>query len=336
MPNAASVRGTSEDRLRQADVLLLRQSAHELNTAPVDRLVESDAHSKLLSEHHAMVSALAHNGQAGVYSFSPERLRQFRHQVLTRETAGLFPGKLADAAALQKEAASVVDKARANQLAFKAGHAITFEKFSGVAQSILGVNTGADEIVEASVHPIPGFVLFDAFDRAGFHVIQGGVSVHHDALYIELLQATHGRNVEDLAGYGKGEEKMPGRGNARAVSEALSAAMSSALANGLCALECTPGSDEVARLYGKMGFRRSDGNSVPLNGYKMRLDLTDAAVVTQMVLVFTASRIGIRDVPKDVGAKIFARGQARSPPNRLTFPPFEREEPHLSFLLSRP
>lgn len=302
------------EEIRAADVPTLTESAQGLNSPEAKRL-SGDEQVQLLGTHKARVSELALSGKAGVYSLSPERIRENQYKLLKRETQGVFPAALPDLAKMQLQVETMVGKAKANA-AGTPPTTIDHDKFAGVAQHLLGLNSGPDQISESSIHGNGGRLEFDAFDRAGFHVMYGMVTAEGNAVYVNLLKATHGRNVEDLAGYTHGEEKMPGRGNSRAISEALSAATDAALASGFSALECTPGSNEVAALYAKMGFKRIDGEAQPFEWKKMRLDLTDVAAVQQMVFVFTASRVGIKDVPKNVADKALATGRVLAPPNR--------------------
>lgn len=303
--------------LRVADTPTLVESATALNAPEVKRLT-TDEQTQLLGTHKLRLTELALSGHAGVYHLSGERIRENQYKVLKRETAGLFPATLPDPVKMQQQVDTMVAKAQANATGTPPS-IIDPQKFGGVAQHLLGINSGPDQISEASVVTAGSNLEFDAFDRAGFHVMFGRVSASGDAVYVNNLKATHGRNVEDLS-YGHGEQKLPGRGNSRAISEALSAATDAALANGFSALECTPGSDEVAALYAKMGFKRTDGVEGPEAFKRMRLDLKDVNAVRQMVFVFTASRIGLTDVPKTVSDKALATGRVLSPPNRTLLP----------------
>jgi len=319
---------TLSTELRGADVPTLRESATVLNAPETVERLKPDERGKLLGAHKERLTAIARSGVAGVYSLSPEVMAAHKYNLLKRETAGLFPGSGMDPAILSAKVSRTVETAIANR-AKPAPTALDKEKFAAVTQRLIGINSGPDQISEASLQESGNDLEFNAYDKAGFHVMFGRIRVSGDAVYVANLKATHGRNVDDLS-YAHGEEKMPGRGNTRAVSEALSAATEAALASGFSALECTPGSNEVAALYAKMGFKTKDG-SAPAAFDKMRLDLTDTAAVQQMVFVFTASRLSITDVPKTVSDKILAQGKAQTPPNR-TFAPTEHVGHH-NFLL---
>jgi hypothetical protein len=134
-------------------------------------------------------------------------------------------------------------------------------------------------------------------------------------LIVDHLKASHGRNVDDFSWFNGA--RVAGRGNARVVSEALQAVVELAVESGFDKLQCFPATDEVARLYAKMGFVMVDGG--PTRGQaNMTLDLTDPNAVRLALIVFTASRANIVDVPKDVAEKIAAERGNHTAPLRHT------------------
>lgn len=297
-----------------ADIPTLADTARVLNTVKTERLTNTE-HDKLLGTHIVRVAHLARSGEAGVYGLPRHHLVESAYRTLTRETRGLFLGALPETSTLQAQVDATLARARANAHG-EVPLALERDKFTSIATHLLGINRGSDQISEATIRQTDELLELDAFDRAGFHVLYGVLAPHGDALEIGLLKATHGRNVEDLESYNHSEAKMPGRGNARAISESLSAATEAALNNGFSALACTPGSDEVAVLYAKMGFKRVDGGAEPQAYQEMRLDLADRSAVQQMVFVFAASRAGVTDVPKNVAEKALAAHRVVPPPAR--------------------
>lgn len=287
---------------------------------------------KLIGVHQTRVKEVASSGAVGVYSGPLARFEAEKYTILKRETAGLFPGTMPDFGALTAQVIDIVTRAKANA----AGPApeLDVNKFAPLAKRLLGLNTGSDQISEVVTYRFVDQLRFDAFDHAGYHVMFGSVSVADKSLYVDLLKASHGRNVEDLV-YGQDEVKMPGRGNTRAIAEALNGAVDCALDAGFSTLSCTPGNGDVAQLYAKMGFVRQDGNPTPAAGETMTLDLSNEQVVQQMSFVFCASRAGITDVPKNVPEKMLAKNQPLNPPLRhLREWPFERETRRANFVLT--
>lgn len=289
----------------------LTDSAYIFN-AHADRL-QANEREQLLGAFYSRVESVVRTRMAGLASV-PRAHRQPCVRMLKRETLGLFAAAFPDTTALSQHADMLVARAQASALARRSGAfshaAFSTAAFAHVAERVLGLNSGPDEISEAHLLADAVGVRLEAYDRVGFHVLSGLLIARPHALYISELKAAHGRNIEELGGFGAGHAHLPGRGNARAVSEALTALMESAVAAGFTSLACTPGSPEVARLYAKMGFVDIQHES------EMVLDLTDAQAVKHLLFVFTASRAGISDVPKNVAARIRASGRAALPPNR--------------------
>lgn len=145
------------------------------------------------------------------------------------------------------------------------------DDIAAMGQSLLGLNSGDDQIVEVRAVEFPSrrgkaFELH-AFDRAGFHVLHCEVfMLEPGKLYVDDLRATHGRNAEDLM-LSIGAERMPGRGNALAVAAGLEAVIVTGARAGIHQIVTRPGSPQVQRLYEKMGFT-SPGSADP---FKRRL-----------------------------------------------------------------
>lgn len=296
-------------------------SAHKaIVTAQKDNAaaLQPEQWQKLIGIHQARTKQVATSGEVGVYSGPLARFEAEKYSILKRQTAGVFPGAMPDFAKLAEDVSRIVTRATENAASATPPTTPKAAQFAPLAGRLLGVNTGNDQLSEVISYvdkQDPRALKFDAFDRAGFHVIFGQVKVEQRSLYVSYLKATHGRNVEDLT-YVRGEEKMPGRGNSRAIAEALNGAVDCALEAGFSSLACTPGSLDVAELYAKMGFVREDGIAKPEAWKKMKLDLTNPAVVQQMTFVFSASRASITDVPKTVADKMLAKNQPLGPPNR--------------------
>lgn len=243
------------------------------------------------------------------------------------ETVGLFSEVTGSAMpsleALQSKVTEWVGIAQANQVKLQAKDSappqVTPQSFKNALRQLIGINSGPDEI--ASVHASdfvemlgrrePGVYLgIDAFDAAGYHVMHCETFTDTPGvLAIAGLVVTHGRNVMDLNML-EGESKVPGRGNARLVSQAFESTIEAALAQGFTKLMCVPGGPTVAKLYHQMGFRFDD----PELAESMTLDLTDRASIEQIVFVFAASREGIKDVPKNVSERLSAKGEWLSLP----------------------
>ena len=300
--------------LARAEPPELVEVARLLNDSYASRALDDAQREQLLTAHHARLTGLIAGDKTGVSALSAARLESYR--LVRRETQGLFPGLRPDPSALQTQVERIAGQARANEAA-RGSPALNANTFDHALERLLGVNSGPDEIAETHAHVerTDGVdrVHLDAFDRAGFHVLAAHLVANGRALHVIELKATHGRNVQDLTVYH--EQRMPGRGNKPLVAEALSEVVEAALANGFSSLSCVPATNEVAQLYAKMGFHADNGLEVAMYN-EMTLDLTDARAVQQLVIVFGASRAAIRDVPKDVSAKMQAAGQALSPPNR--------------------
>ncbi len=240
-----------------------------------------------------------------------------------RVKTGAFVAAAFDLTKMQARVDAIVAKARANDAIAQPAQA-TPQMLTPVANSILGLNTGNDAIAEAIGHvrsnpyhrgPHPHL---EAFDAAGYHVLTSSIATEKDdkTLTVVVLKASHGRNLEDLSF--SPLAKVPGRGNARVISEAFQALVQSALENGFVRLKGTAGfSQDAAKLYGKMGFKPTSGE--PRQGVPLYLDLRDPAAVRQMLFVFTAARAGITDVPKNVGQRIVESGETQSDPVRPSF-----------------
>jgi hypothetical protein len=227
-----------------------------------------------------------------------------------RQLAGL-PGADVNETAMKAHVEQLVAKALVNAASPGEPVGLTNERTGKALKRLLGLNSGPDQVTEILITNGGGV---DAFDRAGYHIFDATVSGMNDKkLYVQHLRASHGRNVADL-GYGWGD-RIPGRGNARVVSESLQGLVELAVESGYTSVGCTPGSDEVAKLYAKMGFKPNEGH--PPGAYvSMTLDLTNPAAMRQAIFVFAASRANIVDVPKDVAAKIYAGGSVPNPPAR--------------------
>lgn len=301
--------------LRQATLPELGETSRLLNDAFATRAVDDADRVHLLTAHHGQIHSLIAKGQTGVHAISRERLEQHKKITLLAQAKGIFAGAVPTAEVLQAQVDHILGAARANEAA-KADPLLTDATVAPALDHFLGINSGPDEIVEAVAHREAHNVFIDLFDRAGFHVMGMQAQAAGRALHVVELKATHGRNVEDLKVY-RLQDKIPGRGNARLVAEGLQQMVQLAASNGFSSLSCVPANDEVAKLYAKMGFVADhDLETSAFNA--MTLDLTNPKIVQQLVFVFAASRAGIRDVPKDVSAKMQARGEALSPPNRTT------------------
>jgi hypothetical protein len=215
----------------------------------------------------------------------------------------------------------LVAKARRTAASAQRAPPLAREAFEKTAQALVGLNAGPDQVSEVFVRSFGGTTFdVDAFDRAGYHVLNARLQVHApQMLHVDLLKASHGRNVDDNALW-TGAGKVPGRGNARVISEALHGMVELAVEHGFTTLGCTPASNEVAKLYAKMGFTTADGE--PRARVSMQLDLTNPAALRQALVVFAASRANITDVPKDVADRIAQAREHQSPPSRAQFGAF--------------
>lgn len=299
--------------LREATVPELHEASRLLNDSYATRALEDPEREQLLTAYHGQMKTLIARGKTGVRALSGERLQRYERATLTRDTKALFPGALPELGALQARVSHVVSIARSNEAA-RGSPELSEAAFAPALRHFLGLNSGPDQIAEAHAHRDGHNVYVNLFDRAGFHVMAMQAQAAGRALHVVELKATHGRNVEDLQVY-RLQDKIPGRGNARLVAEGLEQVVEIALANGFSSLSCVPASDEVAKLYAKMGFVADHG--LELGAFNaMTLELADTYAVQQMVTVFGASRAGIHDVPKNVSEKMQAQGQALAPPNR--------------------
>jgi hypothetical protein len=291
---------------------------------------------------------------------------------LARKESGRFlalAGALrpTDPAATRKLVDQVTTLAKANRerIVLESAHAIPFPKladFAQIGQALLGHNTGPDEVSEVRIRSSSGkdrrAVAIHAFDRAGFHVMAVSASMRAPGdLYVEELQASHGRNCEDLL-MALGGGKQPGRGNGALISAGLEALIVEGAKAGLHTISTRPGSPQVQRLYEKMGFT-SPGDDRPwkrrlaawlteklpvasgvLNLYTlyrqsaleqrgvdaetMVLDLTNRAAVAQALVGFRLARTTIHDVPKGVAEEMKALGL---PAERPRIKQYRREIP---------
>lgn len=302
-------------------------------------LASNEGYKKLLGLYEARVKTATTSGSLGTYGGALARFEANNYITLKRETANLFPGSMPDFAVLAKQCEEIVSKATANAQ-LTGARKLSAESVAPMANYLLGINTGPDQISEIIAHKAaPGTISdleFHAFDAQGFNVIYGAVKAKESSLHINFLKASHGRDVSDLK-YTGAEQKMPGRGNARAVAEGLNGAVACALAAGFDSLSCNAGTVDVCELYMKMGFKRVDGKTEPEPQKLLKLDLTNPDVVQQMMFVFSASRMSITDVPKNVDAKIAAAGQPVGLPTRhLQKWPFDATTEKVSFVLEPP
>lgn len=239
----------------------------------------------------------------------------------------------------------------------------SLEDFETIARGLLGINSGADEVVEIRIHRRQERSLagsqtkldLHAFDRAGYHVLWAELASCPElpgALFIEQLIATHGRNAEDLE-LDFGGAGVPGRGNNALVARALEAVLVHGSGHGLWVLGTIAASPMVQRLYMKMGFappgtpgpfrkqwfgwaleqmplgpelsdamilgagllRRQTHRGDDFVPEIMSLDMTRPEAVRQALVAFALSRAGMHDVPKNVAARLAARGETPSPPS---------------------
>lgn len=317
-----------------ADVEALSDAVSQASIVELTKAIPTFEHTRALSPEQRQTLRLAVNQRVQNLAKSGEGRGALgallaKHATEHKaETVGLFSGAaggvMPSLETLQIKVTEWVGVAQANHARLQASDSkvkpqITPQSFKEALRPLIGLNSGADEI--ASVHASdyaemlgrrePGVYLgIDAFDAAGYHVMH--CETFTDApgvLAIAGLVVTHGRNVMDLNML-EGEAKVPGRGNARLVSQAFESTIEAALAQGFTKLMCVPGGPTVAKLYHQMGFRFDD----PELAESMTLDLTDRAAIEQIVFVFAASRHGIKDVPKNVSERLSANGEWLSPP----------------------
>jgi hypothetical protein len=246
-------------------------------------------------------------------------------------------------------------KANKTRLELKSAHAIEFPKlkdFAEMGKSLLGTNGGKDKIDEVRVGLWGGKqrqAQIHAWDEAGFHVLNTVLNMHAPGeIYVEELQASHGRNCTELF-MAQGGESVPGRGNAALVAAGLEAVIVKGAAAGVHAIVTRPGSPQVQRLYEKMGFtspgetkpwrkrmiewaleklpvargmlnattmlRQGFGEAEGKDMSTMRLDLTNPDAVRQALVGFRLARSTIKDVPKNIAEKMQAQGQKPDKPD---------------------
>jgi hypothetical protein len=269
--------------------------------------------------------------------------------------AGLV--KPQDPKATDKLIDQVVTMAKANKARIELGsaHAINFPKlkdFAKMGQALLGLNKGKDQIGEVRVGIWGGKkpqAQLHAWDKAGFHVMNTVLDFYAPGeIWVEELQASHGRNATQLF-MAQGGEKQPGRGNAAAVAAGLESVIVNGVQAGLHAIVTRPGSPQVQRLYEKMGFttpgdtrpwkkkliewaaeklpvvpgilnavtmlRQGFGEAEGKDMSTMKLDLTNPEAVRQALVSFRLTRSAASDVPKGVAEKMVAMGQQADTPD---------------------
>jgi hypothetical protein len=154
---------------------------------------------------------------------------------------------------------------------------------------------------------------FDAFDRAGFHVIFGQVRVEDRSLYVSYLKATQRSQ--------RGRPQL--RKRRRKDARARQLARDRRGTERRCRLRIwRQASHRSPAPQAAWTWRSSTPRwalfamtaiAKPEAWQKMKLDLTNPAVVQQMTFVFSASRASITDVPKTVAEKMLAKNQPLKP-----------------------
>lgn len=328
----------------------------------------------------AAAIGLAEGAAQAVSNFVDEQTKAALPKTAKKEKAGLFRGGTAfavgtsrmvakesnkllalaglarppDAAKVKKLVQQITTLAQANKAAIELNstHTLPFpslDDFSRMGQAVLGLNSGKDKISEVRIVRWAGAdyreTEIHAFDRRGFHVFNINLSMDEPGvLRVNALQASHGRNCEDLyQSFGGAHE--PGRGNTALIAAGLEALIVEGAKSGMHAIVTYPGSPNVQRLYEKMGFT-SPGQSGPwsrktfawttekmpvVSGIHdllilrrqldmgseatMTLDLTNPRAVQQALIGFQLTRALVKDVPKDVASKMKKAGLALLPPS---------------------
>lgn len=235
----------------------------------------------------------------------------------------------ADTAQVKRDVAEVAQRAAGSKEAIAQGVAektfLDMETCKNIASSILGLNQGPDQVVEARIKAdnrdqLGNDTMFSlyAFDRADFQILNGLIYKPQDGvLHIEALRASHGRNCEDFK-LGLGKPKEPGRGNSAIIAAGLESIILEGSKCGIHRITTKPGSFKVAELYQKMGFRvegHTEKVDKPQAAELMYLDLTNTDRLKDALLGFSLSRSMITDVPKDVTARMLADGQEAPQPS---------------------
>jgi hypothetical protein len=204
-----------------------------------------------------------------------------------------------DAEALEGTIDLVVAQAKANKHRLGLGQSVAdfpkLDDFASMAEALLGINQGRDQVVEVRVVDWSPkakknkAIELHAFDKAGFHVLEAELSkAAPGVLYVDCLKASHGRNCDEIA-MDFGGRGMPGRGNAALVGAGLEAVMVHAVRHGVYAIRTRPGSPMVASLYMKMGFTEP-GSDTPFSRRRIEWLLEQLPILSEGIAALNLIR----------------------------------------------